>query len=174
MQNLIFGTDTRYERLPQLAAELVDRKVAVIASAFFPATLAAKAATSTIPIVFISGVDPVAAGPRMRPADGGRYQVERVALEVTSLGTQMAASRSASLLRSTNATHATRSRRPSSRQEQNVARLDVGSPARILTEGGDRRQCRDLLAALDDEGLVAKALTDRCRIGGRILVRTGQ
>jgi ABC-type uncharacterized transport system substrate-binding protein len=54
--------EARYERLPQLAAELVDRKVAVIASAFFPATLAAKAATSTIPIVFISGVDPVAAG----------------------------------------------------------------------------------------------------------------
>jgi putative ABC transport system substrate-binding protein len=52
----------RYELLPQFAAELVNRKVAVIASAFFPATLAAKAATSTIPIVFISGVDPVAAG----------------------------------------------------------------------------------------------------------------
>jgi putative ABC transport system substrate-binding protein len=52
----------RYELLPQLAAELVNRKVAVIASAFFPATLAAKAATSTIPIVFITGVDPVAAG----------------------------------------------------------------------------------------------------------------
>src|SRR6266568_857578 len=31
----------RYEQLPQLAAELVNRKVAVIASAFFPATLAA-------------------------------------------------------------------------------------------------------------------------------------
>jgi putative ABC transport system substrate-binding protein len=52
----------RYELLPQLAAELVNRKVAVIASAFLPAALAAKAATSTIPIVFISGVDPVAAG----------------------------------------------------------------------------------------------------------------
>jgi putative ABC transport system substrate-binding protein len=54
--------EARYEQLPQLAAELVNRKVAVIASAFFPATLAAKAATSTIPIVFITGVDPVAAG----------------------------------------------------------------------------------------------------------------
>jgi putative ABC transport system substrate-binding protein len=52
----------RYERLPQLAADLVNRKVAVIAAAYFPATLAAKAATSTLPIVFISGVDPIAAG----------------------------------------------------------------------------------------------------------------
>ena len=52
----------RYERLPQLAADLVNRKVAVIAAAYFPATLAAKAATSKIPIVFISGVDPIAAG----------------------------------------------------------------------------------------------------------------
>ena len=51
-----------YERLPQLAADLVNRKVAVLAAAYFPATLAAKAATSTIPIVFISGVDPIAAG----------------------------------------------------------------------------------------------------------------
>ena len=34
--------EARYEQLPQLAAELVNRKVAVIASAFFPATLAAK------------------------------------------------------------------------------------------------------------------------------------
>jgi len=51
-----------YERLPQLAADLVNRKVAVIAAAFLPATLAAKAVTSTVPIVFISGVDPVAAG----------------------------------------------------------------------------------------------------------------
>jgi putative ABC transport system substrate-binding protein len=52
----------RYERLPQFAADLVNRKVAVIAAAYFPSALAAKAATSTIPIVFISGVDPIAGG----------------------------------------------------------------------------------------------------------------
>jgi len=52
----------QYERLPQLAADLVNRKVLVIAAAYLPAAIAAKAATSTIPIVFISGVDPVAAG----------------------------------------------------------------------------------------------------------------
>ena len=52
----------RYERLPQLAADFVDRKVTVIVAAYFPSAVAAKAATSTIPIVFISGVDPIAAG----------------------------------------------------------------------------------------------------------------
>ena len=52
----------QYERLPHLAAELVSRNVNAIVAAYFPSTLAAKAATSTIPIVFISGVDPVAAG----------------------------------------------------------------------------------------------------------------
>jgi len=52
----------RYDRLPALAADLVQRRVAVIAAASGPSTRAAKAATSTIPIVFSTGVDPVETG----------------------------------------------------------------------------------------------------------------
>jgi putative ABC transport system substrate-binding protein len=51
-----------YDRLPALAADLVDRKVELIAVGTSPSALAAKGATSTIPIVFVSADDPVAAG----------------------------------------------------------------------------------------------------------------
>jgi putative ABC transport system substrate-binding protein len=51
-----------YDRFPALAADLVGRNVDVIATGNFPASLAAKKATSTIPIVFEIGVDPVESG----------------------------------------------------------------------------------------------------------------
>jgi putative ABC transport system substrate-binding protein len=51
-----------YDRLPGQAADLVARKVNVIVTSGLPATLAAKAATSSIPIVFRLAIDPVAFG----------------------------------------------------------------------------------------------------------------
>ena len=51
------------QRLPEMAAELVRRNVSMIAaSAGVQPSLAAKAATTTIPIVFVAGTDPVSSG----------------------------------------------------------------------------------------------------------------
>jgi len=52
-----------YDRLPALAAGFIDRNVNVIATqGGIPSILAAKNATSTIPIVFLIGADPVGLG----------------------------------------------------------------------------------------------------------------
>ena len=52
----------QYDRLRKVAADLVSRRVAVIVASPITAALAAKAATSTIPIVFAIGSDPVESG----------------------------------------------------------------------------------------------------------------
>jgi ABC-type uncharacterized transport system substrate-binding protein len=64
-QNVAFEfrkAEGSYDRLPAMAADLVDRKVDVIVAGGPPAALAAKSATSTIPIVFGGVGDPVGTG----------------------------------------------------------------------------------------------------------------
>jgi putative ABC transport system substrate-binding protein len=62
-QNVSFEprfAENHYERLAALAADLVDRHVTVIVAAGLSSVVAAKSATTTIPIVFWCGADPVA------------------------------------------------------------------------------------------------------------------
>jgi len=84
--------DGRNEVLPALAADLVRQRVAVIASmTTTPCALAAKAATETIPIVFLMGGDPVAFGivaSLSRPA-GNATGVTSLVAEVSANRLQM-------------------------------------------------------------------------------------
>ena len=81
----------QYDRLPGFAAELVGRNVNVIFAGSVPAALAAKAATTTIPIVFNIGADPVALGlvQRLRRPGGNITGVTQLWVELGQKQLQM-------------------------------------------------------------------------------------
>ena len=80
-----------YDRLPALAAELVRRPVAVIAAAGTPSALAAKAATTTVPIVFSTAADPVAEGlvPSLARPGGNITGVTNLGVELVQKQVEM-------------------------------------------------------------------------------------
>jgi putative tryptophan/tyrosine transport system substrate-binding protein len=90
-QNVAIGyrwADGHYDRLPAMASDLVGRKVSVLAAGGgIPPALAAKAATTTIPIVFLMGSDPLKAGV-VTSLNRPEGNVTGVSFLINSLGTK--------------------------------------------------------------------------------------
>ena len=145
--------ERKYERLPALAADLVRLRVDVIVTTAPPVVMAAKQATSTIPIVFTSAIDPVAAGLVASLARPGGNITGLASMDPEVVGKHMQllkevapnVSRVAVLLNPSNAVHI-----PSLRQAEGVARalgvqlhvLQARTPAEIDSAFAEMRKQR--------------------------------
>jgi putative tryptophan/tyrosine transport system substrate-binding protein len=133
--------DGQLDRLPELAADLVRRRVAVIATASPPAAFAAKQASATIPIVFGMGQDPVKLGlvaSLARPGGnltGINFLLTELAAKRLELLREMvpAAKRLAVLVNPTQATNT-----ESTLQEVQAGAQAMGLHIRILNAGTSR------------------------------------
>ena len=142
--------DGQYDRLPALAAELVNRRVAVIVPiGGAPATLTAKAATSTIPIVFNLGADPIGLGlvTNLNRPGGNITGIAMMTLEIETKRLELlhelapASTALAVLLNPTNAQAQTQER-----EAQRAARV-IGRQVLIL-KAGTEREIESAFAAL--------------------------
>ncbi len=77
--------DGHYDKLPDMVADLLRRQVSVIAATSTPANLVAKKATSTVPIVFTTGSDPVQIGlvPNLSRPGGNITGVSQINIEIS-------------------------------------------------------------------------------------------
>jgi putative ABC transport system substrate-binding protein len=145
--------DGQYDRLPALAADLVNRRVAVLVPiGGAPATLAAKAATSTIPIVFNLGADPIQLGlvANLNRPGGNITGIAMMSVEIETKRLELlhelapASTSIAILLNPANA-----QAQSQEREAQAAARL-LGRQLLVL-EAGTEREIKNAFAALARE-----------------------
>jgi putative ABC transport system substrate-binding protein len=101
----------QYDRLPAFAAELVDERVGIIVALYLVAARAAKAVTQTIPVVFVTGSDPVGAG-LVSSLNRPTSNLTGIAFMFTRLGEKNLATLHASRQCSGGNHHFSRSRKP--------------------------------------------------------------
>jgi putative ABC transport system substrate-binding protein len=148
--------DDRYERLPELAAQLVALKVDVLVTGGTPATLALKRATSTIPIVIGSASDPVATGIVPKPRAARRKHHGPVEREMVPAARQLGIEMQRYNVRS-----------PGDFDSAFAAMAAEGAEALVIVEDAVLNvNARRLGAAATEKRLVAIGAPDVARGGG--------